>query len=51
MLLGVCRGLARWLGWDATIVRLLFLLVMLLTAVLPCLIFYIVAYFIMPVED
>ena len=32
---GVCGGIARWLGWDANLVRFLYVLVSILSAAFP----------------
>lgn len=45
---GVCGGIADYLGLDATIVRLIFVGVLLLTAVIPCVIGYLVAVAVIP---
>ncbi|MGX5680024.1 PspC domain-containing protein [Schumannella luteola] len=45
---GVCAGLANRFGWNATIVRLLFVLSLLLPG--PQAIFYIVAWIVIPNE-
>lgn len=45
---GVCGGIAEWLGWDPTIVRVLYVLVSLLSAAFPGTIVYLVLWFAMP---
>lgn len=50
MIGGVCAGLADYLDVDVNIMRLLFVAVSLLTALLPMVIFYIIAWIIVPVE-
>jgi phage shock protein PspC (stress-responsive transcriptional regulator) len=47
---GVCGGLAKWLGWDVTIVRLAYLLISILSAAFPGTIVYIILWIIMPEE-
>ena len=47
---GVCGGLAKWLGWDVTIVRLAYLIISILSAAFPGTIVYIVLWIIMPEE-
>ena len=47
---GVCGGLAEWLGWDPTLVRVGYVAVSLLSAAFPGLILYVLLSFIMP-ED
>jgi phage shock protein C len=51
MIAGVCGGLARWLGWDSTAVRILYVLVSIFSAAFPGLIVYIILALIMPSED
>jgi phage shock protein C len=48
VLAGVCGGLAEFLRIDATIVRLSVVFVALVTAVIPVVLVYIVAIFIVP---
>lgn len=48
MLGGVCGGLAEYLDVDVSIVRLLWVGVSLVTAVLPMTFFYIIAWIVVP---
>jgi phage shock protein PspC (stress-responsive transcriptional regulator) len=48
MLGGVCGGLAEYLDIDVSIVRLLWIGVALVTAVLPMTFFYIIAWIVVP---
>ncbi|HUQ92029.1 MAG TPA: PspC domain-containing protein [Bryobacteraceae bacterium] len=48
---GVCAGFARYLNLDVTLVRLLFVMVMVLTGFIPGLVTYILAWIIMPVDS
>lgn len=48
MLCGVCSGLARWLGWDATLVRVAYVLASILSAAFPGILVYIALWLIMP---
>ncbi len=50
VLTGVCGGLAEWLGWDPTLVRVGYVAVSLLSAAFPGIILYVLLSFIMP-ED
>lgn len=50
MLGGVCAGLAEYLDLDATLVRLIFAAVCLMTALFPMALFYIIAWIIIPVK-
>lgn len=45
---GVCGGLAEWLGWDVTVVRILFVLVSLLSAAFPGILVYVLLWALMP---
>lgn len=45
---GVCGGIAEWLGWDPTIVRLLYVLVSILSIAFPGIIVYLVLWVVMP---
>lgn len=48
---GVCGGLADWLGWTPTTVRILYVLVSILSAAFPGLLVYIVLWLVMPAES
>ncbi len=48
MIAGICGGLAKWLGWDATLVRLLYILVSVLSAAFPGLLAYFILWIVMP---
>lgn len=50
LLAGVCGGIAEWLGWDTTLVRVLYVLLSLFSAGFPGALIYIILWFIMP-ED
>jgi phage shock protein C len=51
MIAGVCGGLAKWLGWDSTAVRIIYVLVSLFSAAFPGTIVYIILALIMPAEE
>jgi phage shock protein PspC (stress-responsive transcriptional regulator) len=51
VLAGVCGGLAEWLGWDATLVRILYVVVSILSAAFPGILVYIVLWIVMPQRD
>jgi phage shock protein C len=51
MIAGVCGGLAKWLGWDPTAVRALYVLVSFFSAAFPGIIVYIILALVMPAED
>jgi phage shock protein PspC (stress-responsive transcriptional regulator) len=48
MIAGVCGGLARWLGWDPTVVRLLYVVLSLASAAFPGVLVYLLLWFLMP---
>lgn len=50
IIFGICSGLAKYLGWDKTVVRILMVLLLVFTGFFPITLVYIVAYFIMPVD-
>lgn len=45
---GVCGGIAEYLGADPTVIRLLWLVVTVLTGVVPGILAYIIAAIVMP---
>lgn len=45
---GVCGGLAEWLGWSPTLVRILYVVGSILSAAFPGTIVYIVLWIVMP---
>ncbi len=51
MLAGVCGGLAKWLGWDSTAVRVLYVLVSVFSAAFPGILVYIILALVMPLEE
>jgi len=50
MIAGVCGGIAEWLGWDATLVRVLYVVVSILSVAFPGILVYIVLWVLMPQE-
>ena len=48
MLGGVCGGIAEWLGWSPTVVRVLYVLVSILSAAFPGILVYIVLWIVLP---
>jgi len=51
MIGGVCGGLGEYFDIDVTIVRLIFIAVCLMSAIIPMLIFYIIAWIIIPPQE
>jgi phage shock protein C len=50
MLGGVCGGLAEYFDLDVSLIRLIFVGLALLTAILPMALFYLIAWLIIPLE-
>jgi phage shock protein C len=48
MIAGVCGGIADWLGWDPTIVRIAYLVLSIVSVAFPGIIVYVVLWIIMP---
>ena len=51
MLGGVCGGIAEYIGWPATNVRLLYVVVSVLSAAFPGTLVYIILWIFMPESD
>ncbi len=47
---GVCGGIAKWLGWDVTVVRIAYIFISILSAAFPGTIVYIILWMVMPQE-
>ena len=50
MIAGVCGGIAQTLGWDPTIVRIVYVLASVCSAAFPGILVYIILWAIMPEE-
>jgi phage shock protein C len=50
MLGGVCGGLSEYFDMDPSLIRLIFVAVCLMTAVLPMTFFYLIAWIVVPIE-
>ena len=48
MIAGVCGGLAEWLGWPATRVRIAYVVISVLSAAFPGMLTYLILWFLMP---
>ena len=48
MIAGVCGGIAEWLDWDPTVVRLTYVLLSLLSAAFPGILVYLVVWLVTP---
>ncbi|MCH2187130.1 PspC domain-containing protein [Myxococcota bacterium] len=51
MIGGVCGGIAEWLDWSPTLVRILYVVVSVLTVSFPGILIYIFLLIIMPGPD
>ncbi|MDP4172465.1 MAG: PspC domain-containing protein [Bacteroidota bacterium] len=51
MIAGVCGGIAEWLGWDPTIVRIAYVLISIFSAAFPGILVYIILWIVMPESD
>ncbi|HEY8149549.1 MAG TPA: PspC domain-containing protein [Vicinamibacteria bacterium] len=50
MIAGVCGGLAQSLGWDPTLVRVLYVFVSVISAAFPGILVYLVLWVVMPLS-
>jgi phage shock protein PspC (stress-responsive transcriptional regulator) len=48
ILAGVCGGIADWLGWSPTVVRILFVVISIASAAFPGILAYIILWILMP---
>jgi phage shock protein C len=48
LIAGVCGGIADWLGWDPTLVRVLYVIVSIASVGFPGIIAYIILWMVMP---
>ncbi len=48
MVAGVCGGIAEWLGWDPTLVRVLYVVGSILSVAFPGILVYIILWIIVP---
>ncbi|MCD6235244.1 MAG: PspC domain-containing protein [Candidatus Marinimicrobia bacterium] len=51
MIAGVLAGLAGWLGWDVTALRIAFVIISLLSSVFPGILVYVILWILMPEEQ
>ena len=51
MVAGVCGGIACWLGWDPTAVRILYVLLSIFSIAFPGTIVYIILALVMPSDE
>jgi phage shock protein PspC (stress-responsive transcriptional regulator) len=50
MIAGVCGGIAESLGWDPTLVRILYVLVSIFSAAFPGILVYLILWVLLPQE-
>ena len=48
MIAGVCGGLAEWLGWDPTVLRIVYVVVSIVSAAFPGILLYVILWILMP---
>lgn len=48
---GVCGGIAEWLGWSPTTVRVLYVLASVLSAAFPGILVYLLLWVVMPERE
>jgi phage shock protein PspC (stress-responsive transcriptional regulator) len=48
LMAGVCGGLAEWLGWDPTVVRVAYVLISICSAAFPGILIYLLLWVVMP---
>ena len=51
MIAGVCGGLAEWLGWDPTVVRIAYVVLSIISGGFPGTLVYVILWLIMPDGD
>jgi phage shock protein PspC (stress-responsive transcriptional regulator) len=48
LIAGVCGGIAEWLAWDPTLVRILYVVASLASAAFPGALAYLILWFVIP---
>lgn len=48
MIGGVCGGIAEWLDWDPTLVRILYIVVSIMSVAFPGILAYLILWIVMP---
>jgi phage shock protein C len=51
LIAGVCGGIADSFGWDATLVRVLYVAISVLSAAVPGLLIYVILWLVIPKEE
>jgi phage shock protein C len=50
MIAGVCGGIAEQLGWDPTLVRILYVVISIFSAAFPGILVYLILWVLMPLQ-
>jgi phage shock protein PspC (stress-responsive transcriptional regulator) len=50
LIAGVCGGIAAWLGWSPTWVRILYVVLSVVSAAFPGILVYVILWLVMPKE-
>jgi phage shock protein C len=50
MIAGICGGFAEYIGWDPVLIRLLYVLISIASVAFPGVLFYLIAWLIIPRE-
>ncbi len=45
---GVCGGIAEWIGWDPTVVRVIYVVVSIVSIAFPGILVYLLLWIVMP---
>ena len=48
---GVCGGIAEWLGWDPTLVRVLYVVSSIMSVAFPGIVVYVILWIVMPERE
>jgi phage shock protein C len=48
MIAGVCGGIAEWVGWDPTLVRVLYIVASIVSVAFPGILVYVILWIIVP---
>jgi phage shock protein PspC (stress-responsive transcriptional regulator) len=51
MVAGVCGGIAKWLNWDPTVVRVLYVVISIFSAAFPGLLAYVILWAVVPEDE
>jgi phage shock protein C len=51
MIAGVCGGLAEWLRWDPTLVRVLYVVVSVASVAFPGILVYVILWLVVPTAE